>query len=400
MTGEREADAFGIALQPIHDAEDRHAADRLIYRHQGEPQEDPVAETARALATAIYELDDRQRLGKRDLVIDLPLEWLDRQDLFPSPARQMIIGLPRDLALGPDLYAKLDQVRERGYRLLVHAASLRGQGRELDARIDLVRLRHPEELDDDRLRALRLRGIRLLADDIHDPERLASFRDLDCHLFDGRYLAEPAFYTARHRGRHGNRAAQLRLVNELYRDDVDLVRLYELILQMPHLHIAILRRANSVHFTHGNSQAVELKRAIPILGLNELRRLVMTLSLAGEMPSSKLKVRMALIRAFLCRNLAAPFRNIDPEDAFTTGLFSMMGPLLDETQDDLLDELPLEAPLREALTRRTGHLGAILALAEQHERQVAESNDTLTLDRLQQCYLDAIGQTDQLMSHL
>ncbi|MFO7649694.1 EAL and HDOD domain-containing protein [Halomonas campaniensis] len=399
MTGEREAEAFSIALQPIHDAEDKHAADRLLYRHHGEPQDDPVAETARALATAIYELDDRKRLGKRDLVIDLPAEWLDRPDLLPAPASQVIIGLPRDLVLTPELEARLDEVRERGYRLLVHASTLRTQGRELLTRTDLLRLRHPDELDDDRLRALRLRGVRLLADDIRDRDHLERFRALDCHLFDGRYLAEPTFYTARHHGRHGNRAAHLRLVNELYRDDVDLLRLYELILQMPHLHVAILRRANSSFYAHGAHQA-DLKRSIQILGLNELRRLVMTLSLAGEMPSSKLKVRIALIRAFMCRNLAAPFRNIDPEDAFTTGLFSMMGPLLDESQDELLDELPLDAAMSEALTRHSGHLGAILALAEEHEQQVAEASDTLTPDRLQQCYLDAMDQTDLLMGHL
>ncbi|MFY0989136.1 EAL and HDOD domain-containing protein [Halomonas sp. C05BenzN] len=397
MPGQREHDAFAIALQPIHDADHRHVADRLLYRHHGEGVDDPVAATARALATAIYELDEGRRLGTRELIIDLPTEWLERSDLLPSPARQMIIGLARDLPLTPELMTTLEQLRERGYRLLVPAPELRGSGSRLAPLADLVRLRHPDELDADQLRALRQGRTRLLAEDIRDPDRLERFRALDCHYFDGRYLAEPTFYDARPRGRHGNRAAQLRLINELYREDADLQRLFELLIQMPHLHVAILRRANSSLFGQRDQQA-DLKRAMQVIGLNELRRLVMTLSLASDMPSSRLKVRMALVRAFMCRNLAAPFSNIDPEDAFTTGLFSMMGPLLDEAQATLLAELPLNAPVARALNSREGHLGALLTLCEEHERQVAD--DDLAPDRLQQCYLDALDATDALMSRL
>ncbi|PXX92870.1 EAL and HDOD domain-containing protein [Halomonas heilongjiangensis] len=399
MSGQRDTDAFAIALQPIHDAADRHVADRLLYRHHGEALEDPVAATARALATAIYELDEGKRLGTRELIIDLPGEWLERTDLLPSPARQVIIGLPRDLPPTPELLTTLEQLRERGYRLLVPASGLQGDGRELAPLADLIRLRHPDELDAGQLDAHRQRGARLLADDIRDAERLDRFRSLDCHYFDGRYLAEPAFYAARPRGRHGNRAAQLRLVNELYREDADLQRLFELLIQMPHLHVAILRRATSSLFGQ-DSRQTDLKRAMQVIGLNELRRLVMTLSLASEMPSSKLRVRLALIRAFMCRNLATPFRNIDPEDAFTTGLFSMMGPLLDEAQDALLEELPLTAAVSRALSGREGHLGALLTLCEEHERQVADGGATASADQLQQCYLDALDQTDALMSRL
>lgn len=400
MTQQPDSHAFSVALQPIHDAEGRHVADRLLYRHRSEDGDAPEVAIARALATTIYELDERSRLGKRDLVIDLPVEWLERPDLLPSPANQIIIGVPRLLEVNASLLERLAQVRERGYRLLIHGSSLRGQIPTLAPLANLVRLSHPDELDEDVLRALRLRGARLFADNIADAEGLARYQQLDCHYFDGGYLAAPAFYVARPRGRHGNRAAQLRLVNELYREEVELQRLYELILQMPHLHVAVLRRANSVHFSHSGGQATDLKRAIPLLGLNELRRLVMTLSLAGELPSSKLKIRMALIRAYTCRNLAAPFQGIDPEDAFTAGLFSLMGPLLEESQEELLDELPLNTHLSAALKSREGILGALLTLAEEQEGLMAQPTDQVSGDQLQRCYLDAMEQADTLMGHL
>lgn len=391
MTDQPQNLAFGVAMQPIHDTDGRHVADRLLYRHRADDGSDvPEVTVAKALATAIYELDERARLGSRDLVIDLPEEWMERPGLLPTPANQIIIGLPRLLEVNKTLLDRLADVRERGYRLLLHGSTLRGNMQTLAAKADIVRLSHPDELDDKVLRALRLRGTRLLADNIRSQEDLACYQQLQCHYFDGRYLAEPRFYASRPRGRHGNRAAQLRLVNELYRDDVELQRLYDLILQMPHLHVAILRRANSVHFSHASGQAADLRRAIPLLGLNELRRLVMTLSLAGELPSSKLKIRMALVRAYMCRNLAAPFRSIDPEEAFTAGLFSLMGPLLEESQEELLDELPMNPTMSAALTRREGHLGTLLTLAEEQERLSAQSSKEVSGDQLQRCYLDAM----------
>ena len=394
--GERGEAAISIVLHPIHDTEDQHVADRLGYGPLATSPDDPVAALARALATAIYELDDQQRLGQRELVIDLPVEWLDRPDLLPAPARQVILGLPAELALDAPQRAQLEGFRERGYRLMFDAATLARQGSETPRRGDFVRLQHPDALDTAGLEALHQRGVELLADPISDPDRLARFRALGCTRFDGRYLAEPRFYRARPGGRHGHRAAHLRLVNELYRHDVDLPRLHALLLQMPHLHVAILRRASTGFYARGGPPA-DLRRAIQLLGIDELRRLIMILSLAGELPSSTLKLRLALVRAFLCRNLAAPFRNIDPEAAFTTGLFSLMGPLLDEPQEALLDELPLDAAMHEALSRRGGHLGALLTLAEEHERQLATPTETLSLDRLQQCYLEAIAQTERLM---
>ncbi|WP_445001221.1 EAL and HDOD domain-containing protein [Halomonas mongoliensis] len=400
MTDQPESLAMGVAMQPIHDATGHHVADRLLYRHRADAGEAPEVTVARALATAIYELDERARLGSRDLVIDLPEEWLERPGLLPTPARQIIIGLPRLLEVTSPLLEQLADVRERGYQLLIHGSTLRCNTEALSPKADVVRLSHPDELDEKVLRALRLRGTRLFADNIRDEESLERYQQLHCHFFDGRYLAEPTFYASRPRVRHGHRAAQLRLINELYRDDVELQRLYELILQIPHLLVAILRRANSVPFSHASSQAADLKRAIPLLGLNELRRLVMTLSLAGELPSSKLKVRMALIRAYMCRNLAVPFRSIDPEEAFTAGLFSLMGPLLEEPQEALVDELPMNADLNAALKRREGHLGALLTLAEEQERLAPTAREKMNEDQLQRCYLSAMEQADALMSHL
>lgn len=399
MTGkDTMPDSLTIALQPIHDADYQHVADRLLYRQRHEA-EDPVADTARALASAVYELDDTDRLGNRELFVDLPLGWLMRSELLPTPAHLLIIGLDESLEITPTLVETLADIRERGYRLAAPVALFKRHIDALLPLIDIIRVSSPDSLDDDTVATLSRHKKRLMATDIRDQAQLEAYRQHHCDYFDGRYLAEPTFHASRPRGRHGNRAAQLRLVNELYRHDADLHRLHELILQMPYLHVAILRRANSSFYSRGTRQT-NLRQAIQLIGLHELRRLVLTLTLANDIPPSRLLVRMALTRAFMCRNLAAPFRNIDPEDAFTTGLFSLMDMLLDENQQTLLDEVPLDPAVTRALTHREGHLGAILDLAEGHERTVAGTPEAEHPDQLQACYLKALDQTDGLMNLL
>jgi c-di-GMP-related signal transduction protein len=399
MTGQGVTERFTIALHPIHDADYRHVADRLVYQLHDEDNKDPVGHVARALSAVLYELDEHRRLASRALHIELPGEWLMRPELLPTPPEQMIIGLPASLEITPAVIDRLERIAERNYRIAVPDPVGHPMEAELLAIADIVEIDASVPLDLERLHALKARGHRLLAEHIQDHERLEQCLEAGCDLINGRYLSQPHYQASRPRGRHGNRAAQMRLINELYREDADLLRLHDLLLQMPHLHVAILHRSNSSHFGQRQPSS-DLRRAMQVIGLNELRRLVMTMSLAGNLPSSRITVRLALIRGFMCQNLAEPFRNIDPEDAFTTGLFSMMGALLEEDQATMLARVPLSDVVQRALARHEGPLGAVLAICEEHEREPREHPPEHPAERLQACYLNALEKTAALMGRL
>lgn len=400
MSEQVDHDPCTVALHPIHDASHHHVADRLVYRHDGAAEvEDIMAATARALTSAIYELGDGGLLGDRSLFVDLPLEWLDRPELLPTPAPRLALGIADARTVDLALLTRLDDIRERGYRVIAPSQLVKQDHEAMLGRVDIILLDSPNDFDDATLERLPARNIKLLVENIDNREELASFQAMGCDYYHGRYLAKPSFITSPPRGRHGNRAAQLRLIRALYEDNSDLNRMHELVVQVPHLHVAILRRANSNYFNRGG-KVVDLHRAVQILGLLELRRLILTLTLASLQPSSRIILRMALIRAFMCRNLAAPFPTLDPEDAFTTGLFSMMDALLEEDRSTLLEHLPLGLAIIRALKFREGPLGAVLTLCENHERQVEEAIDEVPADQLHNCYMAALGSTKGLMSDL
>lgn len=401
MSESRDLDPCTLALHPIHDSEHRHVAERLVYRQPDDDESDAIlAATARALAAAVYELGDTGLLDERLLFVTLPLPWINRPELLPTPASRLVIGIDATANLTDDLLQRLDEMRERGYRLQLPASLMVRAADALLPRTDIVRLSSPDDLDADTLSRLAAADIDLLAEQIDSAEALERYRAMGCRYYDGHYLAKPDFIASRPRGRHGNKAAQIRLIQALYDENTDLQRLQELVVQMPHLHVAILRRANSSYFNRGGKEVVDLRRGMQILGLIELRRLILTLTLASLQPSSRIVLRMALVRAFMCRNLAAPFPDLDPEDAFTTGLFSLMDALLEEDRDALLAKLPLNTAIIHALKDRQGPLGAVLSLAESHERQIEEMPDEPRPDQLHRCYIAALDSTRALMGNL
>ncbi|MCC5882596.1 MAG: HDOD domain-containing protein [Halomonas sp.] len=402
MSGPREPEPFTIALHPVHDASHHHVADRLVYGRHVEAEdevEDLMSATARALASAVYELGDAGLLGDRTLFIDLPLEWLDRPELLPTPAPRLALGVAEVGSIDADLLERLDDIRERGYRVIMPSRLIKQDVGAMLGRCDIILLTSPSDLDEQTLEKLPARNIKLLVENLDSRQALEHYQAMGCDYYHGQYLAHPSFIASQPRGRHGNRAAQIRLIRALYEDNSDLNRMHELVVQVPHLHVAILRRANSSYFNRGG-KAVDLHRAVQVLGLIELRRLILTLTLASLQPSSRIVLRMALVRAFMCRNLAAPFPTLDPEDAFTTGLFSLMDALLEEDRSTLLAHLPLGLPIIEALKYRAGPLGAVLTLCENHEQQVEAAIDDVPADRLHACYMEALASTKALMDNL
>ncbi|WP_192036540.1 HDOD domain-containing protein [Halomonas sp. YLGW01] len=381
---------YQVTLHPIFDRDFVHLGDHLQYRSDDEDH--GLEAAANACSLALYEIGLDNLLDDRALYIDLPVAWLARPELWPMPAKRMVIGLLGTTALGEAELEGLDVLKARGYRLM----SGTDQDSALTALADVVRLDAGRDLDDPRLAGWQTGSQPMLATGVDDDTRLEAARHAGCTLFTGGYLASPRRHRRSVSGTHGNKGIQIRLVSELYREDVDLSAINDLIVQIPHLHVAIIKRANSSFFGQADRQS-SLMRAMQVLGLQELRTLVATMLLSSNFPSSRLTLRLALVRAFMCEQLAQPFSDIDAYDAFTTGLFSLMDVLLETDRQTLLAEVPLGPAITGAIETRRGSLGALLSLAEDYEALAGEPDAQADSARLRDCYLAAQQRTEALM---
>ncbi|WP_298015832.1 HDOD domain-containing protein [uncultured Castellaniella sp.] len=121
---------------------------------------------------------------------------------------------------------------------------------------------------------------------------------------------------------------------------------------------------------YGLSQEVEsLSQAIMLLGRRQLQRWIQVLMYteAGR-PAGYLSpiLVQASARAHLMEALSTlrhPDQSVRAEAAFTTGILSIMDQLFNGTMQELLAQVSVDVPIRDALLRREGELGADLRLA-------------------------------------
>jgi c-di-GMP-related signal transduction protein len=167
----------------------------------------------------------------------------------------------------------------------------------------------------------------------------------------------------------------------------------------------LLNYLNSAYFFRGTT-VKSIKQALILLGLEQLTRFisVITLTSLGSDKTDEL-IRLSSIRGRFCE-LTCPHCGLSGKapELFTTGLFSLIDTLLDNTMERLLEKLPLSDVIKDALIGGSGKYASILSLVIQYEagnwNKVDEFADSLGVSKelLPANYLSAIQWADAMIA--
>lgn len=384
---------YCIALQPICNASLEHVADELLYRSSakagGAEIDNQMTATARVCNAAFYETGVEALCGNRKLFFNAPREWLLQPELLPPDVDQVVIEVLESVEGDPEVMKALQELKARGYTLALDDFVLTEATRPLLDLADIIKLDmlndppQPGELDE-----YLSQGITLLAEKVEDLATFESCREAGFSLFQGYFYARPEVKTATAIKRSRNQGAQLQLLSELQKPEVDYDRMEQLLAQDPQLCVRLLRMINSASYRRANKIS-SLRQALLLLGVERLRTLVTTLVLAGDDPCNMLILPQALTRAAMCERLAAGEFQEDSEAAFMTGLLSMADLLLNQSVEEICSQLPLSDAIREALLHQSGSLGRVLRLVIAFEQANLRSANDRAVDRLNHYYLDS-----------
>ena len=184
-----------------------------------------------------------------------------------------------------------------------------------------------------------------------------------------------------------SRALALQLV-QLVTNDADTHEIEALLRRDPTLSYHLLKLVNSLGMGTGR-RVSSFGQAILILGRQQLRRwlnLMLFSAREGDIRSPMLLARVA-VRAQALELLARAtgLGKAQQEQAFMTGMFSLLGVLFGMPLADVLAPLTISEAVQQALLSKEGELGELLALVEAGER-----GDFAALDgRLEALQLDA-----------
>ena len=399
-----------VARQPILTASQRVAAYELLFRQHstagGAVIDVPLQATAEALTRSLLTIGLDELTGGRPSFVNFPREALFHEMASQLPP-QLVIEVLEDVGADDDVVAACADLRRRGFRIALDDYCFEPEREPLLAVADVIKidltlvdLNAPETAD--RLRALRRRGVQLLAEKVELPSEFERAKALGFELFQGYFWGRPEVVAGRQLPPSAR--TYLRLVNELGRAEFDIANAKELVKSDPALSQALLRYINSAQF-RWMSPIDSVHRAMAMLGRDEMRRWAAMLALITTFDGlSPEVVTTAVARGRFCE-LLAPTVGAEQHanDLFFAGLFSMADLMMGVPIEDALRSIPMDEVSRQAILAPESEFGRVLGAATAYQRadwpEYVDLAARAGIDagRGADAYLEAVRWTDHLL---
>jgi len=371
-----------ISRQPILDAQQNLVGYELTLFSPSTQQD--RTRVAALLCAAYAELGIRSALGRSTAFLRVDLEFLHDDAIEALPPDAVVLELVLDAVPDARTLQRCRSLRERRYSLaLADYTGLDERSRPLLTLLDMVKI---DIAQHDEARLAELAGslvrlpLKLLAEGVETVAAMERCKALGFQLFQGHYFARPEIVSGRRLS--ASQAALIQLINLAGRD-ADTIKIEDGIKREPALAVNLLCIVNSVGF--GVSQRISsLRHAITLLGRRQLQRWLQLLLMTptGKTPDATLSplLQVAALRGRMMEMLAEytfPHDRKQADQAFITGIMSMMPAALGLPMREIFEQILLEPEIMRAFSSTDEPLGKTLALLE-----CFDAEDVAGCDRL------------------
>jgi EAL and modified HD-GYP domain-containing signal transduction protein len=352
-----------VARQPIFDARRDVRGYELLFRSGDDHRAlvvDDEAATSGVILTAFTEIGLPRLVGARPAWINISRRFLVEGYAMPLPAHQVVLEILEDVEADEEVLAAARRLRREGYSLALDDFVYSRAYDPLIELADIVKVevlgRSPAELAQIAALIRRFPGTRLLAEKVETHEQLAACRDMGFDLFQGYVLCKPQVMSERSLAPAS--LGRLRMISEVLDPTVEFEELVEIVGRDLALSYKLLRYVNSA--LCGLRRTLDsVHGTLTVLGIEAVRRWVTLILLASREEAPSALLVLGLTRARMCE-LLAPEGSGEGPALFMTGMFSVLDAIMHAPLDVLLEQLPLEQSIADALLRRAGDKGAVL----------------------------------------
>lgn len=226
---------------------------------------------------------------------------------------------------------------------------------------------------------------------------------------EGKYVAEQMFTTV-----HSSSYLQsnfFRLMMAITKDEPDVEEIEQIIAMDATLTYSLLRIVNSAYFALRN-RATDVHQAIVALGLSQLRQWIYLLGTAdaqGELDASQEEMlKLSLTRATFASELMKYAKDmpISRNDAYLMGMFSTLTYLIAAPMEEILADIPVAQPVKDALINHEGRCGVLYDLVINYGRAdwaaIGEQAKELGLpeDQLADIYFRCVEEVNRIWQQL
>jgi len=354
-----------LARQPIFDAEVNTVGYELLYR-EVDPDNAGIIDgdhaTSSVLVNALTNLDLSQIVGSAKAFINFTSNILDI-DLPLNPERYVIEVL-EDVAVTPELVARLKTLKSRGHQIALDDFVLSPEAAPLLTVADIIKidvLAYEDAELTTLVAQLKPLDVTLLAEKVETQHMLDHCRTLGFNLFQGNFLHRPE--TISGKKIMPKKLVVLELLQALQTPSTGAADLEDIMLRDPTLGIKVVKMVNSA-FYQPRYKISSLRHAINYLGIDAMRSLLSLLAIAGASNKPEALRDYALLRAKLCERLGLEIKAEQAGVSYFIGLVSTMDAFFDQPIQSLVSHLYLSEEVNAALLHKKGIQGLILQTAE------------------------------------
>jgi len=329
-----------------------------------------AASDAQLLFNALSHADNSALIDNRTLFINCAHDSLASGHLELVQPERIVLEIPPVPGNAAEEIERrgygLFDARKRGFRLafnhsVLTAASLPWLAMADFIKFDLQLLR-PELVEATVRLAQKKSGAQLIMEKVETAAQHKQAKDLGVLLFQGYWFARPAMVTGQ--TMRPSHAVIIQLIN-LVRQQASTTEIEQTLKHDASLSFNLLRFINSSGFGL-QTEITSFRHAVMMLGLKKLFRwaaLLLTTSRVGGVPSAV--GATAIVRGRLMELLAIEC-TLPPDEcdnAFVTGVFSLLDAMLGMPMDKALDAIALPESVISALLLQRGPLAPLLELS-------------------------------------
>jgi EAL and modified HD-GYP domain-containing signal transduction protein len=409
-----------LGRQPILDSRQVLIGYELLFRDSGANHAPAV--TAPAVATADVVCKAFTDLGlasaldghKSFLIVDAEFLRHEAAELLPHDG--VVLEIDAALAGLADVVERCRQLVDNGYAFCLSLRDLAFTEADASPLFDLISFIKlnirilPDEMLKRWLAFAHERRWITIASHVESQDDYRRASALDFQFFQGYYFAEPTLVAGRKLdpALHG----LVRIIN-LISQDAELPVLEQAFKAEAALTVKLLRLTNSVGVGL-RTRISSVRQAINIVGRRPLQRWLQLLLFshgggAEEFERNPLMQLAALKGNFmerLARRCFARQEAAMSDLAFLAGMMSLMPAALGMPMAEILDQIAVAVPLRQALLLREGELGRLLELTDRYDandlsgvdKMLAELGSGASREILNQCLAESIAWVQALVT--
>lgn len=365
------ADIF-IGRQPIFDRKLKVIAYELLYRHADVDRaiiSDFDAASSEVVVNSLIDVGLDRLVGHAKAFCNFTRGFLIKGAGVSFAPGQLVVEVLETVRPEPEIFAALEQLARGGHQIALDDFVLTDETQQLVQYADIVKVdvlaQSRSQVASQVHRLRKIKDLKLLAEKVETHEDFQYCQNLGFDYFQGFFFSKPQVMSGRKIA--PSRFAMLRLMAELQRPEIDMDALQQIIETDVNLCVKLLRQINSCFYSL-LSEVKSVRQAIIYLGVMHIRNWACVVSLGTIDDKPQEVVTMSLVRAKMCELLGGAQ---DPDlgsEFFTVGLFSLLDTIFDSPMEEVLDNMPLDSEIKDALLQREGALGRVLANVEAHEK--------------------------------